>query len=226
MYLYTFNGKLPAIENTGALNNVSAESGGWRLWIQDAVLHIQTTSAEDWQEAQAEARRRTGIFLENLSFKYNMRRFVFDLETFNRVNLSDPNSPAETLKTVCATVSVNYEAGGTAPTYTKLSSHPIAVKAREYYIEGLNKPEELFYLYKAVETLKDFLGREWLFGQELGVSNKVVKEVKKLANLSRHDERHAPKPGEVVIKLTPAEILEIRENVKKLIEAFQAKFPK
>jgi hypothetical protein len=225
MYSYHFSGKLPTLENTGALNNVLSQTDEWHIWIEGATLHAQATSQEDWQPVQDEARKRIRIFLDDLAFKYNMR-LAFEITTHSRTNLSEPETPVETLKTVSASMCINYEILGPPPTYTALSPHPVAVKARGYYLEGLYKEKELFYLYKAVETLEHFLGGESQLMPKLGVPIQLVKDTKKLANMSRYDERHAPKVGETVRKLTSSEVLQCRQNVKTLIEAFETKFPK
>lgn len=77
----------------------------------------------------------------------------------------------------------------------------------------------LFYLYKAVEAIENKLGGEAAGIKAIGMSAEW-KSVKRLANESYRDARHAPKPADVVRKWTTAEIRKCFEDTQKIILAY------
>lgn len=83
----------------------------------------------------------------------------------------------------------------------------------------------LFYLYKMVETIENKFGGEYEAIKTVGASTEW-KAVKRLANESYRDARHAPKPGEVVKKWTDAEIKDCFKNTERVVMAyFETLFP-
>ena len=79
----------------------------------------------------------------------------------------------------------------------------------------------LYYLYKIVETIENKFGGE---ASGIGVvgAGAEWRAVKRLANESYRDARHAPKPGDVIKKWTHAELDKCFENVETIVVAYFA----
>jgi hypothetical protein len=79
----------------------------------------------------------------------------------------------------------------------------------------------LFYLYKIVESIENKLGGEAAGIKTLGAGSEW-KAVKKLANESYRDARHAPKPGDVIKKWSNTEIKQCFQDTEKVVMAYFA----
>lgn len=79
----------------------------------------------------------------------------------------------------------------------------------------------LYYLYKIVEAVENKFGGEAEGIDAVGAGTEW-KAVKKLANESYRDARHAPKPGDVIKRWTDAEIKKCFENVEVVVTAYFA----
>jgi hypothetical protein len=79
----------------------------------------------------------------------------------------------------------------------------------------------LYYLYKIVETIENRFGGE-SSGIKIVGAGTEWKAVKRLANESYRDARHAPKPGDVIKKWTDAELDKCFENVETIVVAYFA----
>jgi hypothetical protein len=79
----------------------------------------------------------------------------------------------------------------------------------------------LYYLYKIVEAVENKFGGERDGIAAVGAGTEW-KAVKKLANESYRDARHAPKPGDVIRKWTQAEINECFKNTEAVVIAYFA----
>jgi len=77
----------------------------------------------------------------------------------------------------------------------------------------------LFYLYKIIEAIENKFGGEAEGIKVVGAGSEW-KAVKKLANVSYRDARHAPKPGDVIKKWTDADIKKCFENVEAVVIAY------
>jgi len=95
-----------------------------------------------------------------------------------------------------------------------------------YHEHALREDDaSLFYLYKIVEHITNKFGGEREAIKVLGVETEL-KAVKRLANESYRDARHAPKPGDVVKKWTHAEIEKCFKDTEKVVAAyFSTLFP-
>jgi len=79
----------------------------------------------------------------------------------------------------------------------------------------------LYYLYKVVESIENKLGGEAAGIAALGVGTEW-KAIKRLANESYRDARHAPKPSDVIKKWTDAEIKKCFADTEKVVAAYFA----
>ena len=79
----------------------------------------------------------------------------------------------------------------------------------------------LYYLYKIVEAIENKFGGEAVGIAAVGAGTEW-KAVKRLANESYRDARHAPKPGDVIKKWTDVEIKECFRNVEVVVTAYFA----
>jgi hypothetical protein len=77
----------------------------------------------------------------------------------------------------------------------------------------------LYFLYKIVEAIENKLGGEAEGIKKLGAGVEW-KAVKRLANESYRDARHAPKPGDVVRKWTQDEIKKCFANTETIVMAY------
>jgi len=77
----------------------------------------------------------------------------------------------------------------------------------------------LFFLYKIVEAVENKFGGETEGIKAVGAKAEW-KAVKKLANESYRDARHAPKPGEVIKKWTNPEIKKCFEDTEVVVSAY------
>ncbi|MGD0922814.1 MAG: hypothetical protein ABSA70_13765 [Terriglobia bacterium] len=95
-----------------------------------------------------------------------------------------------------------------------------ATQIEVYYdLARRNDDVALYYLYKIVEAIENKFGGETEGIKAVGVGAEW-KAVKKLANESYRDARHAPKPGDVIKKWTEAEIKKCFEDVGVVVNAY------
>jgi hypothetical protein len=91
-----------------------------------------------------------------------------------------------------------------------------------YHVEATKQPDvALFYLYKIIESVEHKFGGEAAGMAAVGAATEW-KSVKRLANESYRDARHAPKPTEVIKKWTETEIKKCFEDTEKVIMAYFA----
>jgi len=107
-----------------------------------------------------------------------------------------------------------------------LKADATAKQIEIYYDCALRQDDvALYYLYKIVEAVENKFGGE-AAGIEAVGQKTAWKAVKKLANETYRDARHAPKPTDVITKWTNAEIAECFENVQKIVFSyFDTLFP-
>jgi len=79
----------------------------------------------------------------------------------------------------------------------------------------------LYYLHKIIETIENKFGGEAEGIRAVGKTTEW-KSVKRLANESYRDARHAPKPGDMIKKWTDAELKTCFENVAVIVIAYFA----
>src|ERR1700730_4869738 len=79
----------------------------------------------------------------------------------------------------------------------------------------------LFYLYKIVEAVENKLGGEAEAIRIVGAKSEW-KLIKRLANESYRDGRHAPKPGDVIKKWSNTEIKQSFEDVQVIVRGYFA----
>jgi hypothetical protein len=103
---------------------------------------------------------------------------------------------------------------------------PTAKQILSYYDTALRQDDvALFYLYKAVELIENSHGGESGAIKKFG-SGSEWKFLKKVANASYRDVRHAPKPGDVIQQWTDDEIKKCFDACEKIIFAyFESLFP-
>lgn len=91
-----------------------------------------------------------------------------------------------------------------------------------YYETALRQDDvALFYLYKIIESIEHRYGGETPGLSALGCSSEW-KLVKRIANASYGDIRHAPKPGDVIKKWSDTEIKTCFQATEKVILAYFA----
>jgi len=91
-----------------------------------------------------------------------------------------------------------------------------------YHTEARRQPEvALFYLYKIIESIEHKFGGEAAGMAAVGEAT-AWKSVKRLANESYRDARHAPKPTEIIRKWTQTEIKKCFDDTEKVIMAYFA----
>jgi len=103
---------------------------------------------------------------------------------------------------------------------------PTAKQILNYYDTALRQDDvALFYLYKAVELIENNYGGESGAIKKFGVGAEW-KFLKKTANASYADIRHAPKPGDVIHQWTDDDIEGCFEACEKIVSAyFESLFP-
>jgi hypothetical protein len=228
MNRFKFTGSIASERNYEA----NTEEQGWIIELRAGKISLtkeesQRSKDELWPEAENMAR----LFLEDLRWEYgeplsaNITSCAVMGEQLLRLNDASPKMKDKIEEVVyhrvTATAGSNFEALGPGPVYHPWSRHETALKARKYFLLAQDKPEEsLWYLYKAIELLKQYyLGWKVMAGR-LGVSQGYVDYVKRLADDTKYDQRHAPKPGESAAELTTAERKECTVRVKDLIDKF------
>lgn len=91
-----------------------------------------------------------------------------------------------------------------------------------YYDQARRQPDAaLFYLYKIIESIENKFGGEAVGIAAVGAATEW-KSVKRLANESYMDARHAPKPTEVIKKWTNDDIKRSFEDTQKVVTAYFA----
>jgi hypothetical protein len=91
-----------------------------------------------------------------------------------------------------------------------------------YHTEARRQPEvALFYLYKIIESVEHRFGGEAAGMAAVGEAT-AWKSVKRLANESYRDARHAPKPSDIIKKWSEAEIKKCFVDTEKVIVAYFA----
>jgi hypothetical protein len=96
----------------------------------------------------------------------------------------------------------------------------------KYYDTALRQDDvALFYLYKAVELIENNHGGESEAIRKFGAGSEW-KFLKKVANASYGDIRHAPKPGDVIHKWTDDDLKRCFDACEKIVLAyFESLFP-
>jgi hypothetical protein len=104
---------------------------------------------------------------------------------------------------------------------------PTAKQILNYYDTALRQEDvALFYLYKAVELIENNHGGESGAIKKFGVGAEW-KFLKKIANASYADIRHAPRPGDVIQQWTEEDIKACFDACEKIVLAyFDSLFPK
>ncbi len=101
-----------------------------------------------------------------------------------------------------------------------ISADPTAKQILAYYDAAVRQDDvALFYLYKVIESIEHKYGGEANGIEALGLASEW-KFVKKTANASYGDMRHAPKPGDIVKKWGQAEIKDCFRAAEKMILAY------
>lgn len=113
-------------------------------------------------------------------------------------------------------------AGATREKSNVISADSTARQILIYYDHARREDEvALYYLYKIVEAIENKFGGETEGINVVGAGTEW-KAIKRLANESYRDARHAPKPGDVIKKWTDAEIKKCFEDVKVVVTAYFA----
>ena len=95
-----------------------------------------------------------------------------------------------------------------------------AVLIINYYDLALQQEDvSLFYLYKIIEVLKNKYGSESK-AKAILKDNKEWNKIRKTANESYRDMRHAPKPGEKIKEWTQEDIKSCFEATLKIINSY------
>ena len=90
------------------------------------------------------------------------------------------------------------------------------------YIEDAREHdlESLFFLYKVIDTIENKFGGEKKASEVLKIREEL-KFVKRLANEPLRDERHAPKPSDVIQRPSGAECARAMEYTISVIRAYE-----
>lgn len=95
-----------------------------------------------------------------------------------------------------------------------------AKQIQVYYDQARREDDAaVFYLYKMVEAIENKFGGESQGIEAVG-ARVEWKAIKRLANESYRDARHAPKPTDVIRKWTNAEISDCFQNAKAVASAY------
>jgi hypothetical protein len=107
-----------------------------------------------------------------------------------------------------------------------IQANPTAKQIVNYYDTALRQDDvALFYLYKAVELIENNHGGESEAIRKFGAGSEW-KLLKKVANASYGDIRHAPKPGDVIHKWTDDDLKRCFDACEKVVLAyFKSLFP-
>ena len=101
-----------------------------------------------------------------------------------------------------------------------IESDETAVRIIAYYKQAAQDDDAaLFYLYKIVDSLQNTFGGETAAKNKLGQSEEW-KLIKRIANESYRDIRHAPKPGEKIKQWSEEEIAKCRSAAEKIVLAY------
>lgn len=101
-----------------------------------------------------------------------------------------------------------------------IGADPTAQQIIIYYDYAKRQDDAaLYYLYKVVETIENKFGGESAAIKTVG-SGTEWKAVKRLANESYRDARHAPKPGDVIKKWTDSELKKCFKDVEVIVTAY------
>jgi hypothetical protein len=101
-----------------------------------------------------------------------------------------------------------------------IENDPTAKQIQIYYDHALRQDDaSLYYLYKIVEVIGNKFGGEAAGITSVGESV-AWKAVKRLANESYRDARHAPKAGDVIKKWTSDELKQGFTDTQKVIAAY------
>lgn len=160
---------------------------------------------------------------------------IYDLET--RISLVDKYvSPAEhkahdEIERIEAIIARSTELSSRAKTDLASARREKAIIIKEdaiakqilnYYDTALKQEDvALFYLYKIVELIENKYGGEAVAIKSLGFATDW-KSVKRTANVSYGDIRHAPKPSDVIVKWSNADIKKCFEATEKITFAYFA----
>jgi hypothetical protein len=101
-----------------------------------------------------------------------------------------------------------------------IQNDPTAKQIVKYYDTALRQDDvALFYLYKAVELIENNHGGEGEAIRKFGAGAEW-KFLKKVANASYGDIRHAPKPGDVILKWTEEDLKRCFDACEKVLLAY------
>jgi hypothetical protein len=103
-----------------------------------------------------------------------------------------------------------------------LTEDDTAKTIQVYFDHALKQNDAaLYYLYKIIEAIENKFGGEAVGINAVG-EREAWKAVKRLANESYRDARHAPKPGDVIKKWSEAELNQCFEDTRRVIFAYFA----
>jgi hypothetical protein len=103
-----------------------------------------------------------------------------------------------------------------------IGADPTAKQILTYYDLAKRQDDAaLFYLYKIAEAVENKLGGEAEAITLVGAKTEW-KRIKRLANESYRDARHAPKPGEVIKKWSNTEIKQAFDDVQVIVRGYFA----
>jgi hypothetical protein len=101
-----------------------------------------------------------------------------------------------------------------------LEADTTAKQIQIYYDHALRQEDAaLHYLYKIIEAIENKFGGEAKGIKAVG-EQVACKAVKRLANETYRDARHAPKPGDAIKKWTPDELKKCFEDTQKVAVAY------
>jgi len=136
-----------------------------------------------------------------------------ELETL-RVSAEDINRREEAARVQLATA--------TREKSTLIHADATATQILTYYGEARKQPDiALFFLYKVIESIENKFGGEASGIAAVGAAAEW-KAVKKLANESYRDARHAPKPTDVIKQWSEPEITQCFADTEKVVLAYFA----
>jgi hypothetical protein len=158
-----------------------------------------------------DARARTGL----------IDMFTSPKEEAGKAELHKSLSIGDEIKKRTETARVQL-ATGTREKFKVIESDETAKQVMVYYSEAARQPKvALFYLYKIVESIENKFGGEAAGMAAVGAETEW-KSVKRLANESYRDARHAPKPADIVKPWNDAEIKKCFEDTEKVVMAYFA----
>lgn len=188
----------------------------FRLRLRGNSLNVEVEQSESGN-FHAQARQLAEQYIRLLSKYVPLAVRLITIEEFESmparmITVRSPNS--EEIRRI-------HRAIGKARSELLASGDPTLRQCYEYIEDAREHDREsLFFLYKLIESVKHRFGGWEQAAKTLKVK-KEIEYVKRLANVSGGDQRHAPKPSDVLQRPSGAERTRAMEYSTNIIRAYE-----